>query len=63
MSHFFFTFKQIPGISPTGRYPTAVPFLFTLLLSAMKELYEDYVSLPFTKHFNFIAFQSPDTVF
>lgn len=31
-------------MSPTGRYTTAVPLLFVLSCSAVKEIIEDYVS-------------------
>jgi len=33
--------QQIPGVSPTGRYVTIVPFFFILFLTALKELIED----------------------
>lgn len=33
--------QQIPDVSPTGRYVTIVPFTFILMLTALKELYED----------------------
>uniref|UniRef100_A0A915D5Y4 Phospholipid-transporting ATPase n=1 Tax=Ditylenchus dipsaci TaxID=166011 RepID=A0A915D5Y4_9BILA len=33
--------QQIPGVSPTGRYTTAVPFLIILSVSALKEIFED----------------------
>lgn len=33
--------QQIPGVSPTGRLTTAVPLLFILTLSAVKEIIED----------------------
>uniref|UniRef100_A0A0N5AVX2 Phospholipid-transporting ATPase n=1 Tax=Syphacia muris TaxID=451379 RepID=A0A0N5AVX2_9BILA len=33
--------QQIPEVSPTGRYNTAVPFALVLLASAVKEIYED----------------------
>ena len=33
--------QQIPGVSPTGRYVTIVPFTFILMLTALKEIYED----------------------
>jgi phospholipid-transporting ATPase len=36
--------QQIEGVSPTGRYTTAVPLLFVLSCSAVKEIIEDYVS-------------------
>ena len=39
-------FQQIDGVSPTGRYTTAVPLLFVLSCSAIKEIIEDYVSRP-----------------
>ena len=34
--------QQIPDVSPTGRYVTLVPFMFILMLSALKELVEDW---------------------
>lgn len=44
-SNIFFSFialfQQIPGVSPTGRYTTAVPLLCILGVSAIKELFED----------------------
>lgn len=44
-SNIFFTFialfQQIPDVSPTGPYTTAVPLLCILGVSAIKELYED----------------------
>ncbi|TKR68028.1 hypothetical protein L596_024078 [Steinernema carpocapsae] len=33
--------QQIPNVSPTGRYTTAVPFLIILAISALKEIFED----------------------
>ena len=36
--------QQIDDVSPTGRYTTAVPLLFVLSCSAVKEIIEDYVS-------------------
>ncbi|KAI0226825.1 Phospholipid-transporting ATPase IB [Lamellibrachia satsuma] len=33
--------QQIPTVSPTGRYTTAMPLLFILCLSALKEIIED----------------------
>uniref|UniRef100_A0A914HZA1 Phospholipid-transporting ATPase n=1 Tax=Globodera rostochiensis TaxID=31243 RepID=A0A914HZA1_GLORO len=33
--------QQIPDVSPTGYYTTAVPFLFILTVSALKEIFED----------------------
>ena len=44
-SNTFFLFiaimQQIPGVSPTGRYTTAVPLVFILTVSAIKEIFED----------------------
>lgn len=37
-------FQQIPGVSPTGRFTTAGPFIIILALSAIKEIFEDIVS-------------------
>ncbi|XP_077984913.1 putative phospholipid-transporting ATPase IA [Glandiceps talaboti] len=34
--------QQIPRVSPTGRYTTLVPLLFILLVSAFKEIIEDF---------------------
>ncbi|CAN8012891.1 unnamed protein product, partial [Ixodes pacificus] len=34
--------QQIPNVSPTGRYTTAVPLVFILLVSALKEIVEDF---------------------
>lgn len=34
--------QQIPGVSPTGRFTTAVPLFLVLLATAVKELIEDY---------------------
>lgn len=33
--------QQIPNVSPTGQYTTAVPFLLILCVSAAKEIFED----------------------
>jgi len=35
-------FQQIPGISPTGKYVTIVPFIGILIVTALKELLEDW---------------------
>jgi phospholipid-transporting ATPase len=44
-ANIFFLFialmQQIPNVSPTGRYTTAVPLFFILAVSAMKECFED----------------------
>lgn len=37
--------QQIPNVSPTGRYTTAVPLIFILCVSAIKEIIEDIVSI------------------
>ena len=44
------SFQQIPGVSPTGRFNTAIPLLIVLSVSAVKEIIEDIVggSLYFT---------------
>jgi len=34
--------QQIPGISPTGKYVTIVPFFIILCITAAKEIYEDF---------------------
>lgn len=39
-----FVLQQIPNVSPTGRYTTALPLLLILMVSAIKELIEDFVS-------------------
>ncbi|CAB0012892.1 unnamed protein product [Nesidiocoris tenuis] len=45
-SNCFFLFiallQQIPDVSPTGRFTTLVPLIFILLVSALKEIVEDY---------------------
>jgi hypothetical protein len=40
-------FQQIPGISPTGKYVTIVPFIGILIITALKvsTLYRDAVSI------------------
>ena len=35
--------QQIPGVSPTGQFTTAVPLLLVLLATAVKEIIEDLV--------------------
>ncbi|ODA78810.1 hypothetical protein RJ55_06194 [Drechmeria coniospora] len=46
VANIFFLFtaalQQIPGLSPTNRYTTIAPLLIVLLISAGKELVEDY---------------------
>ncbi|KAF5403486.1 hypothetical protein PHET_02853 [Paragonimus heterotremus] len=39
--------QQIPGVSPTGRFTTAVPLAIILTVSAIKEMIEDLVSFLF----------------
>ncbi|KAJ8297759.1 hypothetical protein KUTeg_024290 [Tegillarca granosa] len=45
-ANIFFLFisllQQLPRVSPTGRYTTAVPLLFILTVSAIKEIIEDF---------------------
>ena len=43
--YFILFLQQIPNVSPTGRYTTAVPLLFILFVSAVKEIIEDVVSI------------------
>ncbi|ESO07180.1 hypothetical protein HELRODRAFT_110679 [Helobdella robusta] len=44
-ANLFFLFiallQQIPGVSPTGQFTTAIPLLMILSLSAVKEIFED----------------------
>src|SRR5699024_10494087 len=44
-SNIFFLFvalmQQIPNVSPTGKFTTAVPLVFIMLVSAIKEMFED----------------------
>ena len=40
-----FLFQQIPDVSPTGRYTTLVPLICILVVSAIKEIAEDIVSI------------------
>lgn len=43
--------QQIPNISPTSKYTTLVPLAIVLLITAIKEIIEDFVSLTETmKH-------------
>lgn len=37
--------QQIPDVSPTGKYTTLVPLLVILVISGIKEIVEDYVSV------------------
>ena len=34
--------QQIPGVSPTGKLTTAGPLIFILIISAIREIYEDF---------------------
>jgi len=36
--------QQIPNVSPTGQYTTAIPLFIILCISAIKEIFEDIVS-------------------
>ena len=44
-SNIFFLFialmQQIPNVSPTGRFTTAVPLIVIMFVSAIKEMFED----------------------
>lgn len=42
---FVLSLQQIPDVSPTGRFTTLVPLCFILLVSAVKEIIEDFVSV------------------
>lgn len=42
-THLYSIQKQIPGISPTSRYTTLVPLVIVLLITAVKEIIEDWV--------------------
>lgn len=33
--------QQIPNVSPTGRFTTAVPLIVIMFVSAIKEMFED----------------------
>eukprot|EP00833_Pecoramyces_ruminatium_P015398 jgi/Orpsp1_1/1189430/evm.model.d7180000071980.1 len=41
---FLFTalLQQIPNVSPTNRWTTAIPLVFVLMVTAVKEIFEDY---------------------
>jgi len=41
---FLFTalLQQIPNVSPTNRWTTAIPLAFVLVVTAIKEIFEDY---------------------
>ncbi|KAK2750456.1 hypothetical protein FQN55_002055 [Onygenales sp. PD_40] len=56
-ANLFFLFtaalQQIPNISPTNRYTTIVPLVIVLLVSAIKELVEDYKRKSSDKSLNF----------
>lgn len=55
-ANLFFLFtailQQIPSVSPTNRYTTIVPLLIVLLVSAIKELVEDYKRIASDKALN-----------
>ena len=48
--------QQIPGVSPTGRFTTAIPLLLILIAVAIKEIIEDFVS---TSIFMYLSILSP----
>lgn len=56
VANIFFLFtaalQQIPGLSPTNRYTTIAPLLVVLLVSAGKELAEDYKRRQADKNLN-----------
>jgi hypothetical protein len=37
--------KQVPDVSPTGRFTTLVPLTFIFGVSAIKEIIEDFVNI------------------
>ena len=41
--NFYCYIQQIPNVSPTGQYTTAVPLTIVLIVAAIKELIEDVV--------------------
>jgi len=45
-SNIFFLFiglmQQIPNVSPTGKFTTIVPLIFIMIVSALKEIFEDW---------------------
>ncbi|VDO80710.1 unnamed protein product [Heligmosomoides polygyrus] len=45
--------QQIPDVSPTGRYVTALPLALILALSAVKEIFEDLVMTALVLFFYF----------
>ncbi|PKS11949.1 hypothetical protein jhhlp_001245 [Lomentospora prolificans] len=56
VANIFFLFtaalQQIPGLSPTNQYTTIAPLLVVLVVSAVKELVEDYKRRQADKHLN-----------
>lgn len=61
-ANLFFLFtailQQIPTVSPTNRYTTIVPLLIVLLVSAIKELVEDYKRKASDKSLNYSRAQT-----
>lgn len=41
--------QQIPDVSPTSRYTTLVPLIIVLVITAIKEVIEDYVCITVIK--------------
>jgi hypothetical protein len=37
--------QQIPGVSPLNRYTTLIPLSIVILISAIKEIIEDWVGI------------------
>ena len=60
LDFFAFAFQQIPGVSPTGRYTTAVPLSIILCCAAIKEIIEDVVRCAKCEG---VAFRSNDPSF
>ncbi|RMZ74798.1 hypothetical protein DV737_g5721, partial [Chaetothyriales sp. CBS 132003] len=57
VANIFFLFtailQQIPNVSPTSRYTTIVPLVIVLLVSAIRDLYEDYKRKAADKSLNY----------
>ncbi|RMZ92371.1 hypothetical protein DV736_g361, partial [Chaetothyriales sp. CBS 134916] len=57
VANMFFLFtailQQIPNVSPTSRYTTIVPLFVVLLVSAIRDLYEDYKRKAADKSLNY----------
>ncbi|RMZ82312.1 hypothetical protein DV738_g1724, partial [Chaetothyriales sp. CBS 135597] len=57
VANLFFLFtailQQIPNVSPTSRYTTIVPLFVVILVSAIRDLYEDYKRKAADKSLNY----------